>query len=98
MRFRFWVIIAAGLFIIGILAGIAIRNTMPADIADLFSGQETTLSDIATSLGASHVAILIFIYFKNALALVFSFLFSPPLCLAILVAYTFLQRYYLTYH
>jgi stage II sporulation protein M len=89
MRFRFWVIIAAGLFIIGILAGIAIRNTMPADIADIFSGQETTLSDIATSLGASHVAILIFIYFKNALALVFSFLFSPFLCLVPVLALLF---------
>jgi len=89
MRFRFWVFIATGLFIIGILAGIAIRNTMPVDIADVFSGQEDALSNIATSLGTSHVVILIFIYFKNALALVFSFLFSPFLCLVPILALLF---------
>ena len=89
MRFRFWVIIAAGLFVIGIVAGIAIRNAMPAGIGDLFSGQETTLGDIETSLGMSHIAILIFIYFKNALALIVSFLLSPFLCLVPALALLF---------
>jgi stage II sporulation protein M len=89
MRFRFWVIIAAGLFIIGILAGIAIHDARPAGIADLFSGQETALGDIATSLGASYIVLLIFIFFKNALALVISFLFSPFLCLVPALALLF---------
>jgi stage II sporulation protein M len=89
MRFRFWVIIAAGLFIIGILAGIEVRNTMPADIAGIFSGQEDALGNIADSLGTSRVAILIFIYFKNALAVIISFLFSPFFCLIPVIALLF---------
>ena len=89
MRFRFWVIIAAGLFVIGIVAGITIHNAMPASIADLFSGQEATLGDIATSLGGSHIALLIFIFFKNALALIISFLLSPFLCLVPALALLF---------
>jgi stage II sporulation protein M len=89
MRFRFWVIIAAGLFIIGILAGMAVRNTMPADVTGFFSEQETSLSNIATSLRTSPLAILIFIYFKNALAVIISFLLSPFLCLVPVLALFF---------
>jgi len=89
MRFRFWVIIATGLFIIGILAGIEIRNTMPADITDIFSGQEDSLSNIADSLGTSRVAILIFIYFKNALAVFISFLLGPFFCIVPVLALLF---------
>ena len=89
MRFRFWVIIAAVLFIIGILAGIEIHNTMPAGVTSFFSEQETALNNIATSLSTSAIAILIFIYFKNALAMIFSFLLSPFLCLVPMIALLF---------
>ncbi len=77
MRFRFWVLIAVGLFIIGIGAGAAVYAIMPAGITDLFSQQLSDLGELGASLDPFNVTTAIFIFFKNATALLFSFIFSP---------------------
>jgi stage II sporulation protein M len=89
MRFRFWVIIASGLFVIGTGAGIAVAAIMPDGIAGLFSEQASALGDIGAFLGPFRLTTLVFIYLKNALALVVSFLFSPFLCIVPVIALLF---------
>jgi stage II sporulation protein M len=89
MRFGFWVLIAAGLFITGIWAGIVIHAAMPAVMAGFLSEQSDALANIGSSLGTFHIGTLVFIYLKNALALMVSFLFSPLLCLVPILALLF---------
>lgn len=89
MSFRFWVLIAGGLFVIGIGTGIAVATVMPDGIADLFSEQVSTLGDIGDFLRPFSLTMLAFLYLKNALVLVVSFLFSPFLCLIPVIALLF---------
>jgi len=86
MRFRFWIFITIGLFIIGIAAGIMVSIAMPAGIIDIFSEQLQAFDELGSSLGPFQISTLIFIFFKNALALLLSFAFSPFLCLLPLLA------------
>jgi len=78
MRYKFWVIIAASLFI----AGIGIGLVFPADIADLVSEDVALLKELGGILAPFSILTLIFIFLKNVSALLFSFVFSPILCLA----------------
>lgn len=96
MRFRFWVLISGGLFIIGIVAGIVFSNTMTASISELFSEQASTLEDIVAGLAPYQLTTAVFIYLKNATAVVISFLFSPFLCLVPVLALLF-NSAFLTY-
>jgi stage II sporulation protein M len=86
MRFRFWIFITIGIFIIGIAAGIMVSIAMPAGIIDIFSEQLQAFDELGSSLGPFQISTLIFIFFKNALALLLSFAFSPLLCLLPLLA------------
>ncbi len=81
MRFRFWVLISGGLFIIGIIAGIIFSHTISAGISSLFYDQASALEDLVVGLDPYQPTTAVFIYLKNALALVVSFLFSPFLCI-----------------
>ena len=81
MRYRLWVFIATGLFVIGLGIGLIVSITMPTGIADFFSEELSVLEELATAFGPSHAITAIFIFFKNASALLFCFIFSPILCL-----------------
>ena len=81
MRFRFWVLISSGLFIIGMGAGILFSNNISAGISALFNDQASALEDLVVGLNPYQPTTAVFIYLKNAVALVVSFLFSPFLCL-----------------
>ncbi|OGO41862.1 MAG: hypothetical protein A2137_05185 [Chloroflexi bacterium RBG_16_58_8] len=89
MRFRFWIIIAAALFAAGIWAGLAVHQADPSILASLFSEQASALGSIGSWLGEFGVLTLIFIYLKNAIALVVSFMLSPILCLVPVLALVF---------
>jgi stage II sporulation protein M len=89
MRFRFWVLIAGGLFVIGIGAGIAAATVMPDGIAGFFSEQASALGDIGDFLGPFSLTMLAFIYIKNTLVLVVSFPFGPFLCIVPVIALLF---------
>lgn len=81
MRYKLWVLVAIGLFAIGIVAGVVISLTMPVDILNFFSEDLESLAEIGSFFEAFTVTLAVFIFFKNAIALLFSFIFSPILCL-----------------
>ena len=81
MRYRLWVLIASGLFIIGLAAGLAVSAANPAGIVDYFSKELSALESFSAILGPFQVSTAVFIFLKNASVLLFSFIFSPILCL-----------------
>ena len=89
MRFRYWVIISGGLFIVGIVAGILFSNDISAGFSALFYDQASTLEELVTGLKPYHATTAVFIYIKNAAALAFSYLFSPFLCVLPVIALLF---------
>jgi len=85
MNYRGWLLIAVSLFSIGLVFGI-----MPLEsTTDLSSEGIATIkqfSDILASLPLALIAL--FIFFKNALALLLSFALSPILCLVPILTLT----------
>lgn len=86
MRYKFWVLIAGGLFVIGIGAGLVISAAMPANIVAFFSEEQSVLGELGTILGPFRATTAVFIFFKNAFVLLLSFVFSPILCLMPILA------------
>jgi stage II sporulation protein M len=80
-RYKLWLLIAIGLFAIGIAAGVVISLTMPVDTLDFFSEDLESLAEIGSFFEPFTATLAVFIFFKNAIALLFSFIFSPILCL-----------------
>lgn len=87
MRYKLWVFIAAGLFVIGIGAGLilgavtASTDTEP-DVADDFLAEMIeALEELLTAFGPFQATTAVFIFINNAVTLFFSFIFSPLLCL-----------------
>ncbi len=77
MSYRWWLFIAIGLFIIGIVAGLV----TPANITSLISKQLVSIEEFSSILGPFKVSTVIFIFIKNVTVLLFSFVLSPILCL-----------------
>ncbi len=86
MRYKYWVLIAAGLFVIGLCIGLAVSANMPDTIVSLFSEELAALEELASILGPFQATTAIIIFFKNVSALLFSFVFSPILCLLPIMA------------
>ncbi len=89
MRYKLWVIIASGLFVIGIGAGLVISAIMPDDINGLLSEELAALEELSTILEPFQATTAVFIFLKNASVLLFSFIFSPILCLLPVLALAF---------
>ena len=81
MRYKLWVLIAVGLFVIGLAAGLVVSAIKPAGIVNLFSEELYALEELGNFLGPFQATTAIFIFFKNVFALLFSFILSPILCL-----------------
>ena len=77
MNYRWWILVAILLFGIGIAFGLA----TPASISSLLSNELTALEELGGILAPFKVSTVIFIFIKNALALLFSFALSPIFCL-----------------
>ena len=86
MSYKHWVLIAAGLFIIGLGIGLGISAAMPAGIVNLFMEELSALEELAANLEPFQASTAVFIFFKNVTALLFSFIFSPILCLLPILA------------
>lgn len=84
MSYKRWLFVAAFLFGIGMAIGLA----MPASIPDLLAEDLAALRELSALLGPFQVSTAIFIFLKNVSALLFSFLFSPILCLSPILALT----------
>ena len=89
MHYKFWVIIASSLFIIGIGAGLVLSAITPDDINGLLSEELAALEELSTILEPFQMTTAIFIFLKNASVLLFSFIFSPILCLLPVLALAF---------
>jgi len=84
MSYRGWSLIAILLFGIGLAFGLA----TPPYIAGLMSGEIAALEELSRILAPFSILTVIFIFIKNASALVLSFIFSPLLCLAPILSLT----------
>jgi stage II sporulation protein M len=77
MKYRWWVIIAILLFTIGIALGLA----SPPGITSLVSEELVALEELGGMLAPFTFFMFIFIFIKNAIALLVSFALSPIFCL-----------------
>lgn len=84
MSYKKWLIVAAGLFGTGMVAGL----TTPDSLADLLAKDLAALKELGNLLGPFKISTAVFIFLKNVSALLFSFLFSPLLCLLPILALT----------
>jgi stage II sporulation protein M len=82
MNYRWWIIIAILLFAIGIIVGLA----TPASITGLLSEELAALEEFGEVLAPFTFSMFIFIFIKNAVALLVSFALSPILCLVPILA------------
>ena len=84
MTYKKWIFIAIGLFVLGMAFGLA----MPVGISDVLAEDLEALKQLAAMLGPFKISTAAFIFLKNASALIFSFIFSPVLCLLPILALT----------
>ena len=83
MSYKRWLLVAIGLFSIGLVLGL----TTPIDVTDLPAEDVTDeLVDLLASLPQS--TLFVFIFIKNVSAVLISFVFSPIFCLAPVMALT----------
>ena len=82
MSYKIWLFIAIGIFMLGIVLGLA----MPDAIADLLAEDLAALGELGAALEPFQLTTAAFIFLKNVSALLFSFILSPILCLAPITA------------
>jgi len=82
MKYRWWIVIAIVLFGIGIIFGLA----APAGMASLLSEELAYLGEFGEVLAPFTFTTFIFIFLKNAVALLVSFILSPIFCLMPILA------------
>jgi stage II sporulation protein M len=87
MSYKLWIIVAAGLFVIGLGTGLIIIAVMPANIVGLLSEKiAPVLEELVADLRPFQANTAVFIFFQNARTLLISFIFSPILCLLPIMA------------
>ncbi|MFC2073175.1 stage II sporulation protein M [Chloroflexota bacterium] len=86
MSYKRWLLVAASLFGIGLVLGLA----TPATIAGLLDEDVAALEELAEFLATlPQSLVLVIILIKNASVLLMSFVFSPIFCLVPVMALTF---------
>ncbi len=88
MSYKVWIFIAIFLFGIGLTFGFTVGLTLPGDIADFLAEDLAALEQLSAMLRPFQVSTAVFIFIKNASALLLSFIFSPILCLLPILALT----------
>jgi stage II sporulation protein M len=78
MSYRRWVLVAVGLFATGMALGLMV----PDNLDSVFTEDVAALEQLAEILGPFKLSTAGFIFLTNVSALLFSFIFSPLLCLA----------------
>lgn len=84
MSFRFWTIIAVGLFVIGIALGLTVHGSS----ADIVMRDMDTLKQFSAMLRPFQLSTALFIWGKNVTTLLISFVLSPLLGLMPILALT----------
>ncbi len=84
MSYKHWIFVAVGLFGFGLALGLAV----PGEIAGLFAGNIDALKELGAALVPFEFSTALFILRNNVMVLLFSFIFSPILCLVPILALT----------
>ncbi len=82
MSLKWGIIVAIGVFVIGIAAGVA----LPGEVGGWLSDDLAALKELSALLGPFKISTAIFIYTKNLTTLWVSFILSPILCLVPLLS------------
>jgi stage II sporulation protein M len=77
MNYKWWILVALIIFSVGIILGLA----TPATSTNPISEEITALEKLSELVAPFKVSTVIFIFMKNTLALLLSFVLSPILCL-----------------
>lgn len=86
MSYKRWIFIAISLFGIGLAFGLTFGLAMPGGVADFLAEDLAALEQLSALLSPFQVSTAVFIFLKNASALLLSFIFSPILCLLPILA------------
>jgi stage II sporulation protein M len=85
MSYKRWIIIATALFGVGLVSGLA----APASMLNLLSEEIAALEELAALLAPlPQFIVFVIIFIKNVSVLLFSFIFSPILCLVPILSLT----------
>ena len=85
MNYKKWVFVAIALFGVGLVLGLV----TPASFADpLFREIIASLEELGGGLAQSSIFTFVFIFVKNAVAVLVGFILSPVLCLAPILSLT----------
>lgn len=84
MSYKKWIFVAIFLFSIGVVSGLVV----PVETADVLADDLTMLKELSRILGPFQITTAIFIFLKNVFALISSFVLSPVLLLAPILALT----------
>ena len=84
MSYKRWIFIAISIFGIGLVLGLV----TPSGIDSLISEEIAALEELGASLVPFSILTLVFIFVKNVVALLVSFVLSPILCLVPILALT----------
>jgi len=88
MSYKRWIFLAVFLFSIGLTLGFTVGLAMPGGIANFLAEDLAALERLAAMFQPFQVTTAVFIFIKNASALLLSFIFSPILCLLPVLALT----------
>ncbi len=78
MRYRWWVLLAGSLFVIGIVLGLTVSSGTGSNF---LADELATLEQFSGSIKPFTVGMVVFLFIKNVIVLLSSFIFSPILCL-----------------
>jgi len=88
MSYPRWIFVAVFLFSVGLILGFTVGLELPGGIDDFLAEDLAALEQLVAILQPFQVSTAVFIFLKNASALLLSFLFSPILCLLPVLALT----------
>lgn len=80
-RFRIWVIISTGIFLLGLIGGLIFTLNSPVDSVDFFADDLAYLDDIGDLLEPGTFGTFLLILLNNVVAFVFTLALSPLLLL-----------------
>jgi len=78
MSYKWWVLIAVCLFVLGMVLGLAVPGGTDSTF---FSEELEAFEQLASMLTPFTVTMVLFVFLKNVMVLLLSFMFSPLLCL-----------------
>lgn len=89
MRFKWWLVIAAGIFVFGFTVGLIFSLITPEGVGRVLSEELKALESLAAALRPFTITMALAIFAQNVSTLLLSFLLSPVLCILPVLALMF---------